>query len=192
MSGDCEYRRAQESEAVHNCCTRRTCCAAGREPTHNKPPSLRGMTFLAPIQLTIAQINDTMSLSFRFTNDKAIRFMPTDESAPSLSLQAVRWSFLRTFYFWRNLIVAFLVILPLLIRFWCLSKVAPAAIPFDVDEFCRIEIEPGQNAFDYFREAVRLKAAVEADYRARNIVFQWGDNAVMANGWSVATDPLKQ
>ena len=119
--------------------------------------------------------------------------MPSEESGSSSSPQTVRWSFLRSFTFWRNLIVAFLVILPLLIRFWSLSKVPPAAIPFDVDEFCRIEIEPGENAFDYFREAVRLKTAVEADYRARHIEFDWANsNAVMANGWSVATDSLKQ
>ncbi len=119
--------------------------------------------------------------------------MPTDDSGPLLSPETLRWSFLRSFTFWRNLVVTFLVMLPLLIRFWFLSKVPPAPIPFDVEEFCRIEIESGQNAFDYFREAVRLKSAVEADHRARNIVFDWSDyNAVMANGWSVATDSLKQ
>ncbi|MEI8022296.1 MAG: hypothetical protein WCH39_29060, partial [Schlesneria sp.] len=86
-------------------------------------------------------------MSFRFTNDKAMCDMSAEESGPSLSPQGVRISF-RSFSFWRNLIVAFLVISPLLIRLWCLSKVPPAAIPFDVEEFCRIENEPGQNAFD--------------------------------------------
>ena len=119
--------------------------------------------------------------------------MSAEESGPSLSPQAVRWSFLRSFYFWRNLIVAFVVISPLLIRLWCLSKIPPAPIPFDVEEFCRIEIEPGQNAFDYFREAVRLKEAVDADYKARGIKFEWdGYEAVMASGWSGATDSQKQ
>ena len=118
--------------------------------------------------------------------------MPPDESGFASSPQAVRWPFLRSFTFWRNLVVAFLVISPLLIRLWCLSKVPPAPIPFDVDEFCRIEIEPGQNAFDYFSEATRLKAAVAADYKANGREFQWNDNAVIANGWSVATDSLKQ
>ena len=120
--------------------------------------------------------------------------MPSEESGPVLNPQALRWSFLRSFSFWRNLIVALIVISPLLIRFWCLSKVPPAAIPFDVDEFCRIEIEPGQNAFDYFREAVRLKGAVAADYKANDKTFQWPADyrAVMANGWSVATDSMKE
>ncbi len=119
--------------------------------------------------------------------------MSAVESGLLLSPRAVGLSFFRSFSFWRNLIVAFLVISPLLIRFWCLSKVPPAPIPFDVEEFDRIEIEPGQNAFDDFREATRLKAAVAADYKASGKVFEWNDvNAVMANGWSVATDPLKQ
>ncbi len=120
--------------------------------------------------------------------------MSAEESGPSSSPQAVRWSFHRSFSFWRNLIVAFLVISPSLIRLWCLSKVPPAAIPFDVDEFCRIEIEPGQNAFDYFGEAGRLKASVTADYKAKDKTYQWAADhrAVMANGWSVATDSMKQ
>jgi len=119
--------------------------------------------------------------------------MSTEESGPGLAPQAGRWSFLRSFHFWRNLIVSFLVISPLLIRFWCLSKVPPAPVPFDVDEFCHIEIEPGQNAFDYFSEATRLKEAVESDYKSRNKEIPWADyDAVMANGWSVATDSLKQ
>ncbi|MEI8022068.1 MAG: hypothetical protein WCH39_27915, partial [Schlesneria sp.] len=119
--------------------------------------------------------------------------MPSHESGPSPLPQAVRWSFLRSFTFWRNLIIAFLVISPLLIRLWCLSKVPTAPIPFDVDEFCQIEIEPGQNAFDYFREAGRLKAAIADDYQLKVKSFPSADQqAVTANGWSVATDSLKQ
>ena len=152
-----------------------------------------GVTFLVPFQLTAARIKEIVFLSFRFTNNKAMCVMSAEESGPSLSPQGVRISF-RSFSFWRNLIVTFLVISPLLIRFWCLSKVPPAPIPFDVDEFCQIEIEPGQNAFDYFREAGRLKAAVTADYKAKDKTYQWGADhqAVMANGWSVATDSMKQ
>ena len=120
--------------------------------------------------------------------------MSAEESAPSSSQQADRWSFFRSFYFWRNLIVAMIVISPILIRFWCLFKVPPAAVPFDVDEFCLIEIEPGQNAFDYFSEATRLKEVVDADYKASGKTFQWAADyrAVMANGWSVATVSMKQ
>ena len=152
-----------------------------------------GVIFFVSFQLTAAQNNDIMSFSFRLTNDKAFRFMSTEELGPVLSPQAVRWSFLRLFSFWRNLIIGFLVISPLLIRLWCLSKVPPAAIPFDVDEFCRIEIEPGQNAFDYFCEATRLKEAVQADYKARNKEIPWAEyDAMMAKGWSVATDSLKE
>ena len=92
---------------------------------------------------------------------------------------------------WRLLLIGLLMISPILIRSWSLSTVPDIGNPFDVVEFCHEDILTGQNAFDHYREAHRLKALVDADYVARGAVIPPGDYfAVIANGWDSARDPV--
>ena len=98
-----------------------------------------------------------------------------------------------SFVFWRNLLIGLVVVSPLLIRGWLLSKIPDIPEPFDVDAFCRVEIAPGQNAFDHYREAYRLKEAVDLVRKTDNNQALWDNyDEVAAKGWSVAEDPLKK
>ena len=107
---------------------------------------------------------------------------------PELS-QSLRRLWVSPFNSWRYVIVWLILISPLLVRVWFLSKVPDIGEPFNIDQFCLVEIPTGQNAFDHYREASRLIGAI---FKAKNSGASDDDhNAVIANGWSAATDSLK-
>lgn len=119
--------------------------------------------------------------------------MTTQNEFPQESVRGslVRW--LLSFVFWRNLFIGLVVASPLLIRYWMVSLIPDIPEPFDADEFCRVVIAPGENAFDHYREAFRLKQAVDAARNGENNEALWANyDEVMAKGWSHADDQLKK
>jgi hypothetical protein len=113
------------------------------------------------------------------------------QPADTRSIQNANRSWRPSFRFWRNAFVGLLLISPILIRAWLLSKV-PEIRPFDVDAFCRVEIPSGQNAFDQYREAFQLGDTVLEVRNAKNFELPYENfDQVMTNGWSVADDSLR-
>lgn len=98
---------------------------------------------------------------------------------------------LGSFVFWRSAFIGIILLSPLLFRCWMVSMIPDIPEPFDVEEFCRVKIAPGENAFDHYREACRLKRAVDAARKDVNCD-ELGANydEVIAKGWSVATPLL--
>ena len=115
--------------------------------------------------------------------------------APPVSPELPRRSkriWIPSFIAWRNLLVGLVLISPLLIRAWCLSKVPDIGEPFDIDQFCRVDIPAGQDAFEHYHEACRLHTAVVSAHNANSTPFPHENyDEVMSNGWGVASEPLK-
>ena len=113
---------------------------------------------------------------------------PSSESDPH-----VRRSWLPTFRTWLFLIVALIVTTPFLLRSWFILSV-PDIRPFDEDAFCQEgeKIPDDQNSFTHYREACRLKEAVDAARKASNTLLNVENyDAVMEKGWTAADDSLK-
>jgi hypothetical protein len=102
-----------------------------------------------------------------------------------------RWA--PSLVFFRNCLIGLILISPLLLRAWFLSKIPDIPEPFNVDEFCKVDITPGQNAFDHYREAYRLKEAIDVVRKTDNNEALWANyDEVTAKGWSSASDSLKK
>ena len=113
---------------------------------------------------------------------------PVDSESP----RRLRRLWFVPFHLWPYAIVGLVLISPLLVRAWFLSKIPDIGEPFDLAEFCRADIQPGQNAFDHYFKACRLKDTVDAIQKINNTPMPADDyKAVIENGWSAASDPLK-
>jgi hypothetical protein len=95
---------------------------------------------------------------------------------------------------WMFLIAAPLLTTPFLLRAWFIASV-PDIHPFDEVAFCDEgeKIPEAQNAFTHYREAYRLKEAVDAARKASGKVMSVENyEEVVAKGWSAADDSLKE
>lgn len=94
---------------------------------------------------------------------------------------------------YRRALVFVLLLTPIVIRVWFLSQVPELSAPFDVDEFCRIDVPLEQNAFDHYSEAHRMGEAIEANRASIGVSLPFDDcTAVYNNGWGAATDALEE
>jgi hypothetical protein len=87
-----------------------------------------------------------------------------------------------------------LIVSPFVIRVCCLSRVPDLEVPFNVDDFCRVDITEGENAADDFREAAKILEATKfnnEDYGCDNDQFWRAYDSTIEDGWDVAPNYVK-